>query len=447
MRRIMTIVCIFLLLAVPAGSMYFLSSQVGQYSEDVTITETTILGDVSEAEGITVDLWSEYWDNSYWNTRLITGNPLKTETTFYPSNPFAEDPEYYYKKLPEFGITIRDSIGCDYGEEVLPGTQNGVNEAFDALAEEILPGESKERTIKLADYMDYYALQVEITIPDDALWRYDEILATSRIIEDEKAAAAWMSELEPDSDQHVAQQIQEFFKIPVLETEKVKIGLEKDSYNAVSGVSYGNADSETANLWSRYYVITDDAIYFTFQGRGTAGTLLDFSQVPGGYGIYRLPYSMEEGVKADQLSTVCPLNQSAEILAMELNSDQSALHLHTFENGTYVMTVLGLRTMETEQRIEVSNVRESPSASWNSWNGENFLAVQYADQLMVFSISEEGSYSLDFTVQLPEPSDNWRWPESEDVMIYDGRRLAAAGPLNVQNELDDTFCLTICNTH
>ena len=441
MRRVMTIVCIFLLLAVPVGSIIFLSSSIDQHSEDVTITETTIFGDDAEADGLTVDLWNEFWGDSFWNTRVTTGGTLKAETTFYPSSPFEEDPDYYYKKMPEFGITIRDSIGYDYGDEILPGTQNGVNDAFDALAEEILPGESKQRKIKLADYMDYYALQVEITVPGDDHLGYNEILATSRVIEDEKAAEGWMAELKPDSDQYVAQQIQEFFKIPVLETEKVKIGLDKSSSGEISGVSYGNAESEIANLWSRCNAVTEDAIYFTFQGHTSTGTLLDFSQVPGGYGIYRLPYSKEDGVNASELSMVYTLDPAVEILAMEPNADQSALLLHTLENGTYVMTVIDLKTMETMQHIETVNNLEY-DYHWNSWSGDSFLAVQYTHQMMVFSISDEGLYSLDFTVQLPEPSDGWRWPESEDVMIYDGERLAAAGPLTGSGNID-VFFLTI----
>ena len=91
MGRILTFVCIFLLLAVPAGSIFFLSSGISQYSDDVTITETTIFGDQSAADGITVDLWSTFWEDSYWNTRVTTGDELKVETTFYPSSPFEED--------------------------------------------------------------------------------------------------------------------------------------------------------------------------------------------------------------------------------------------------------------------------------------------------------------------------------------------------------------------
>lgn len=442
MGRILTFVCIFLLLAVPAGSILFLSSGISQYSDDVTITETTIFGDPSAADGITVDLWSTFWEDSYWNTRVTTGDTLKAETVFYPTSPFEEDPEYYYKKMPEFGITIRDSIGYDYGDEVLPGTQNGINDAFDKLAEEILPGENKEKKISLADYMDCYALQLLITVPSDNHLGYEEISATSRVIEDEEAAADWLSELTPDSGQYIAQQFQEFFRIPVLATEKIKIGLDKSPSDEITGVSYGSAQSEIANIWSRCNVLTEDAIYFTLPGHGSEGTLFDFSQVPGGYGIYMLPYNKADGVKADQLSMVYPLNPEIEILAMELSPNQNTILLHTLENSSYIITVIETDTMTPKQRIEAMDELKS-SSSWDSWRGDNFLAAQYGENLMVFSVNGDGIYSLDFTAQLPEPSDGWRWPETEDLMIYDGRRLAAAGPLKGYNNLDDTFCITV----
>lgn len=143
MRRILTILCIFLLIAIPAGSMLSLSSQLSQYADDVKITETTVFGDRSAAGGITVDLWTEYRDASFWNTHVVTGEAMETVTTFYPSSPFEK--ETTSLKVPKFGITLRDSIGYDYGDGVIPGTQNGLNDAFDALAAEILPGESKEK--------------------------------------------------------------------------------------------------------------------------------------------------------------------------------------------------------------------------------------------------------------------------------------------------------------
>ena len=442
MRRILTVICILLLLAVPVELLAVLSSQISQYSDDVVITQTTIFGDSSAADGITIDLWSDYWENAYWNTRFSTDDMRNAETVFYPSNPFEDSENYIYIKYPEPGITIRDSIGCDYGDEIPPGTQNGVNDAFDALAEDILPGESRTETIRLADYMEYYALQVEITIPRDTALGYTEILATSRVIENEKAAAEWLSELEPGSSQYVAQQFQEFFRIPVLPAEKINIGLEKNSYGEIDGVSYENAESETASLYSRYHVVTEDAIYFTFQSHGTDGTPLDFSQVPGGYGIYCLPYSKADGLRADQLAMVYQLNPANEILAMELNTDQSSLLLHTLENGTYVMTVIEPDTMTVKQRIEAADFPEN-SYEWSSWTGDNFLAVLYTDCMLVFSVDADGTYKLDFIVSLPETSENWRWPEPEDVMIYDGQKLAAAGPLNSSKHLTDTFGLTI----
>ena len=158
MRKILTIICILLLLAVPVGILAGLSSQISPYSEDVVISQTTVFGDSSAADGITVDLWNDYWENAYWHTRFTTGDVLKPETVFYPVSPFDDSEEYLYIKYPDPGITIRDSIGCDYGDEVPPGTQNGINDAFDTLAEDILPGESKTRTVRLADYMGYYAL-------------------------------------------------------------------------------------------------------------------------------------------------------------------------------------------------------------------------------------------------------------------------------------------------
>ena len=58
------------------------------------------------------------------------------------------------------------------------------------------------------------------------------------------------------------------------------------------GSSVGMSSTEQGDSFDFYTqsVATDDAFYFFFSNRTQLGNLVDTSRVPGGYGVYRLPY-------------------------------------------------------------------------------------------------------------------------------------------------------------
>lgn len=82
-----------------------------------------------------------------------------------------------------------------------------------------------------------------------------------------------------------------------------------------------------------------DAVYFAFTpALGSGGQLADFSQVPGGYGIYRLALSGNQGgdfqAQLDSLELVYPLDpQGGGVTGLTLSPDGSTLFLVTCQGG------------------------------------------------------------------------------------------------------------------
>ena len=89
-----------------------------------------------------------------------------------------------------------------------------------------------------------------------------------------------------------------------------------------------------------------DAVYFAFTPTlREGGRLADFSQVPGGYGIYRLALSGNQGgdfqAQLDSLELVYPLDpQGGGVTGLTLSPDGSTLFLVTCQGGESTCAVL-----------------------------------------------------------------------------------------------------------
>lgn len=102
-------------------------------------------------------------------------------------------------------------------------------------------------------------------------------------------ASRWVSNTEPGTETYVILGFRDFFKIPVIADEQVEISVSKGAGGR--GISYGlkSTDSDSFSIRSES-ALTDDACYFTFTTRTVYGDIVDTNLIPGGYGIYRLPY-------------------------------------------------------------------------------------------------------------------------------------------------------------
>ena len=81
-----------------------------------------------------------------------------------------------------------------------------------------------------------------------------------------------------------------FFRIPVLQDEYVELGIDKNMDGTGSGRSISSV-MEGDRFWMNVEsVITDDTCFFWFGNRTDKDRLVDTSRIPGGYGVYMLPY-------------------------------------------------------------------------------------------------------------------------------------------------------------
>lgn len=391
------------------------SSALSEQEEQVIITEQLLVGDPSDAAGLTVTQRVEYDQSVRWTTDYRPGEPGSEETEFFFGDLYSEESDsshWYYS-----GISISsDPGGYDQGYtnleagevpesyrniklqqgQTLPDELIGINPAYHKLYIETEDGASGSEIIHLADYFDYYPLQFMIDVPGfDTWWGWTDAY---EYLDYEKGAPR---------DSRLA--INDYFRIPVMETETLELTIEKQSDGDLWSTGYGSTDSDSYQPWA-LAGHTDEAIWFTVNNRSQAGTVMDFSLVPGGYGIYRLPIpqdlTVEEqhlpnAVPLGQVETVCSLEDETVVTALQISLDQTRLYLTTLEEGRYYFSVYALEEFRLLQKTELA----STDGISDYWHLQSFFYEQ--EELLILQLLNTDQGGDLFILLLPQEDDTF----------------------------------------
>lgn len=418
MRRATILTLLLLVLSV--GGVCIAASNIYQEHDQVVLSETTLYGDSSATDGLTLKLATTYDRHLFWDTTYSFGENSVTETEYeFHSLPVYDDAPFTYQ-----GLFIDSYPETNF----VPGNnQAGLHQAYQELYDSIKSGTEGSRVIRLKDYIDYYPMNISLEFP-----------GTSEYLSAEELAKYEDSEIEPDSDLAAIYQLQEYLKIPVIEDEYLHIVLGKDSNGTVSHYGGGTANGNHfyLNFLSR---LTDTACYFTFDAHTENGDVVDTSELPDGFGIYCLPYEegllAEDGrdisdIKVNELEMIYPLNPETMIDYLDISPDQAKLLLFTRENQQYLLTVIDLTTCKPLQKIAIFD-KDSPDAYYNCCNQGDFIVIMQTttdEALAVVSVDENNTYHVEFTCDYYPREFNFYnyYPEA---FAFDGERLALSGIL------------------
>lgn len=413
-----------LLLALSIGGTVCLSNAAYAARDQIAVTATHHYGDVSALEGAELLLHANYEHRLFWDVAYdFTAQSVDTQYRYEPRRVYEVGESNYY------GVSMYAEAVylLDYYEEETE--ELGKWERMTREAVEATPnGTEMSHIFRLADYADFYewTLSVDLPYPISHSDPYDTY---------------WLTDVELK----VANDLREFFKIPVLENEYVEISVGKDeagniiSMGSGSGVNPAPLDNINSGDWYSPWqnnAVTDEACFFLFEGTSTNGVPMDFSHVPGGYGIYRLPYEeptygeygdmVDTGIRSEQLEMVYALPQDIRVVHFVPSNDGSRLLLFTQENEECILTVIDTSTFETLQRFAVCDYPE-----------EGWIWIHEEEDFFV-AVAEDGTTNCLYTLILPDESGDYRiefsvgaslgrFPEESmehDVyMAYDGERL------------------------
>lgn len=196
----------------------------------------------------------------------------------------------------------------------------------------------------------------------------------------------------------IAGAIRDAFRIPVIPEEVWELQYEKESddygeyYNFYQS-SVGK-DSYTPSFVN---AVSDSAIYFTYDTHTKNGAIVDTSKVtvPGGYGIYILPYIIDENIpaqcdaKTDELRLLYPLDPEMEVKELYLSQDQKTLLVLYQLEGEYCAKVIDVTTAECVFETQFGKEPESVRRLWTIVSsGEDWFAINL---LYMFEYTEEES--------------------------------------------------------
>lgn len=436
-RNLIVFVVIALLCFV--GSAYA-AIHVKCNEDRITISEATLAGDLAGAEGLIVVFDSCLYDRDTTKAEMEPDKyASKNVITFTAAGPkneyshmladdayFAEEERRYFEDLEirrmnnydgmSFGIRSWLSSSVYY-ENVFQSED--FQERWKKAGQ---PGE-----IRISDFYGYYPMLIEGimgTLENDkgfSWFNYTSI-----------AEGPWLGGAVPLSAEEASKALKtcaDFLKIPVLpnDTWELVYDLNSSRWTRVGDSHY------CPNF---YKVWTDRTMWFTFDVTADDGSIVDTSEIPGGFGIYRMPiYTAEQnGATAelfavDRIDIFYPLDPTQKVVRLGLTGNGEDLILVYCSDGVIRVRVIGSETGETKADIPLGNESDFAEAGsgYVTFAGEDYYVFQVvrtdkeADDSETFVLGKkpDGEWGIRMHTT-GYASRQWR----DGTAAYDGKRLA-----------------------
>jgi len=452
MRRALAItVC--LLLALSLGTSFFAREALAA-ADQVQFRQEVRYGDVSAAEGLVIDERLTLDDHLFWDLRFVYGEGGFSAETGYSFNESR-------KREPHFGSPdtsfvmydyIDDAVTSDGTTKVSLDPRGGITRAFSDLMAETPSGTRGEKTVRLADYYQYYPLSAYVQIDEGGSSVYVAGGDPSLLLMNERSG--------PEA--YFAHRVHEFFRIPVPEDQYIKItvfnsgGVQAAGSAETSGYEGFDEGHDAFSLMTQS-AASEDAIYFWFGNRTNYGDIVDTSLIPGGYGIYRIPIGrlrfedqdgnvteQERAALVDGLSLFYPVDEEAMIQHIWIDKDGKTLILHVVDDNKYYVDLIDAASGDTLRRIDMGPAEGGTEGSEGEDprrfgclyedEGEFELVWGISPQRRLWMIGKDESGSLGVLTDWIVPEEMMDDTYLIDgmgrrgrVLAFDGSRLAVCG--------------------
>lgn len=417
-----------LLLVLSLAGITIAAVTINASRDQVELTATTIAGDPAVLDGLDLRLRTTLGHYLFWDTAYIPAADIDPETTFdFSTIRRGETSERHYS-----GVDLSSGLsygfcmsGSGYRADDFENGERGLIKAYNELYRETPVGEERTKIIDLSDYYDYYPITGSIYLPEYHLsmeWEDAHLTYTPT----------------PASKLYVAWRLNEYFKIPMLPNQQLEISVKRSANGHSSGIGSRSHSVVEAVEVERYAmnthsVVADGACYFTINAQTTTGNPIDVSQIEGGYGIYRLPYS-GGAINIDALENVYPLDPAGgSLMELALTPDQTRLLLYVKDGNTLRLTVIDRASMTAVQTVDLGKFSGDGSFSFYDGGDYHVLCLDYARMLLV-EADANGVYGISLDVAVDADSlglgeketGHLRYMYSTQIMAWDGERLAMA---------------------
>lgn len=398
-------------------------------TEDVTVTRNVLYGDPSALEGLNVDFRCQYRATLHWD---IHCDPVTAESTtdfiFSHDDPFATPYDGTPRGVEMYPLldyrSHRFSLNTDLSPSVpadsgiarliadlnaLPLSESETDGTGTVDADE----EDSNHTVDLSDYFEYYPFDGLVDIS------YTGLTPSWEAFSEYSARAS-------ESSKMLSELFNSYFKIPVQDNALVKIHI-IDWRDGSRDYIFGGFPNDTAYFSPETYsFVSGSSSYFVFDSSHGQ----DVSQIPGGWGIYRLDYTLaaDGDIASAELSTVYPLDPAIRVNGMTLSGDGKTILLRSFDDKGDYLTVIDLATMEKLQELAFTDDAQSVRSEFIIQD-DYIICLYNGTQLSVYQRLANGTYEqridIDITAAEDVPTPNFYSMYSCDHsgMAFDGQRL------------------------
>lgn len=400
--------------------LVLLPHYIMQEADRVQLIEEVLLGDPSMVEGVRITSHNHYAGELFWDTEYTAGTQPQTETVQYYSvrgkeniYPRSQTATWYdeggYQSISLSnqlygGWSVSSSGSIEVNGHWL--AEEGLLPAYESLAAEVAPGEEKSRQIILNDYIDYFPITVEL----------NGSRQEGRKCDTEALEEAYSK----------------YFRIPVSESVTYTITVAKNAQGEISRLA-GADNGHAAFFWHTVCAASDTDVYFSLYRYSTDGTKVNMNLIPGGFGVYRQPYSIVDGeleIDAEQLSMVYSLEDELYpygSMFLDVNEANQLVILTDNETAT-CLQVVDMKTWELVQRAELERPAESTGFKAVVRVTDEFFMLWYGSgYFSLVDWTAERGYEQKLLIQLEQedPLYNHAYVNEND-MDWNGERLVYA---------------------
>lgn len=375
---------LFLALVITLLSLYVVAfTIINSQKDNVIVTEEYIYGDKSYAENVDVNFKTLYKENIQWDIDFdIASGKAKTDFSIHKDRIDRE-----YESINELRIYTNLHYST-FGNDI-PMNNVGIDKAFEELRNEAIPYEEAKKVIYVSDYIDYYPVTVDASLENF----YLDSSLHSHLRENET---------------ELIKAIESFFKIPVQKDHRIEIRLQIDENRNITHTGTATTTEDGTYEGFSFFansVVTDKECFIYFDDRSDYGERADTSEIPGGYGIYRLPYSsVETNVTFDteNLKNIFPLKNGESIYQLELSADGKDLYMMSKKNNVIYLTVIDAETYEEKSKVIISD--EKDQSSNIEYIGDDFIVIIHyspdseSSEISVYTTDVKDAFEEKFTV-------------------------------------------------
>ena len=420
------IVIYVMIAALSVGTIIYGWVFVGDQIGNAVLSEETISGERSAADGLVVSFRADSGDDLHWMNRYDFTSS-KTKSTFRRGEMEKTVDAVVYDDMRFTGwSTVPFYTQLQYEE--LDGLQDKkINALYDRLQAQTLK-DRKERkgSLKLADYLDYYPISFRFQF-GEKVYNSNSMLSGLKSIEG-KSKETMTEGLQAFShDMALYRALNEKFRIPVIDNEyqeysvafageknnkrdlrtqtKIRkpVGEGRDYYefdpvivlqqeNIRDGKAWEHPDLDNAYSRDEESDEEDAAgkkatdyglknkLLFAPNNRTAGGKSVDTSEIEDGYGIYELPIDSNAAISIgkgrknmmipdpkpiiDELSFVYPLDEDAECVEMSMSADHRFLAVFSVIEEEYSVEIVDADMWETRFRSSIFPKSETLVYAW-----------------------------------------------------------------------------------